>query len=210
MPVLTVRSFAEMINLPMYSQYKILHEQKYPKDESNVFKVPFYKPSIDIIKKYFKYNKDKTIIENWIKTEVERIKPQSKSINNKRVVSKFISSPISTRNLTLINRNYSYTAYPLEKVELKLHFDIEGSENGQPIFIFINFRGTKIDEQIAKDTLSLTYWILEKNGINCKISQLEYIDLAADIVFRVKKQSISTIKKMNNNALVVKTLWDSI
>ena len=210
MPVLTVRSFAEMINLPMYSQYKILHEQKYPKDEANVYKMPYYKPSLDLIKKYYLNGNNTDLLTEWLQYNANSIRPQSKQIHNKRVISQFIQSPVSNRKLKITNSKFAITANPKSEVELKLRFDIEALENNIHTYQFINFRATKLDEKIAKDTLYLSYWVMEHNKIDCKINQLEYIDLYSNAIYKVKRQSSNAIKNMTNNTNVVIALWNSI
>jgi hypothetical protein len=210
MPTLTVRSFAEMINLPMYSQYKILNEQKYPKDEANIYKIPYYKSSLEIIKKYYKSDNQKVIITNWLETDTFKLKPESKRINNIRVVNSFSSSPHSKRKLQIVNRYQSLCGFPKKEVELKLHFDIEAIEKDKHIYQFYNFRNTAIDEKIAKDTIYLAYWIIEQNQIKCSINQIEFVDLVGNSIYKVSRQSIKTIETMHNNANVVATLWDSI
>ena len=45
-PRITVRAFAELLNLPAYEQVRILHDQKYPRRQPQVFRVPFYQPAL--------------------------------------------------------------------------------------------------------------------------------------------------------------------
>ena len=210
MPSLTVRSFAEMINLPMYAQYRILQEQKYPDEGASPFKIPYYKPSLDIMKDFYNSGNDEVVISNWLENRTQQIRPISRKENNIRVLKTFITSPISRRKLQIKNRKYSLSSYPKEEVELKLFFDIEAIEEGKSIYQFYNFRITAIEPKIAKDTIYIAYWIMQKNHIKCDIAQIEFIDLVSNIIYKVKRQSSRTIANMMNNSDLVKAIWNSI
>jgi hypothetical protein len=210
MPSLTVRSFAEMIHLPMYAQYRILHEQKYPNDEPSAFKIPFYKPSIEIIKQYYQNNNDKSIITNWLQYSAPLLRPESKRINNIRVATTFLKSQQSRRHFEIQKRRDTIIAYPKQDVALKLYFDIEAVENNNRIYQFYNVRNTPIDENIAKDTLFLAYWIMEQNDYSCSIQQLEFIDFVGDNIYKVSRKSKKAIINMYNNATIIEAIWNSI
>jgi hypothetical protein len=210
MPKLTIRSLAEMIHKPMYDQIRILNEQKYPKDEPNVFRIPFYKPALEVIKIYYKTSNDDRVFDEWSEYTAPNLKPQPKKINNLRVIQAFRNHNISNRFLTISKSINSYKIIPDKNIELKLTFDIEAEEKNKTVFLFFNFRQYPIDGEIAKDTLQIAYWLLQQNDIKITVANLEFIDLANGTIWKINRPSTRTINNMKNNFLVINALWDSI
>ncbi len=45
-PRLSARNAAKFVRLPAVEQMKLLHDQKYPRQEPQIFKQPFYAPRL--------------------------------------------------------------------------------------------------------------------------------------------------------------------
>jgi len=210
MPRLTTRAFSEMIHLPGYEQQRILLEQKYPREGSSVFKIPYYIPALSKIKEYYANGNDVEIINEWVRDEALGLTPQHKSHNNIRVVMAFISSSNSKRILVPKMRLLSYIASPHQNVELKLKFDLDVEENGLRKYILINCRNISIEKRVAEDTIQIAYWVMLQNEIDLDISQIEYWDLTNGKIFISNKLLKRTITNMKNNANFVDAIWSTI
>jgi len=210
MPKLTARAFSEMLHLPGYEQQRILHEQKYPKQGTSVFRIPYYIPALSQIKAYYSNGNNVRQLHNWVRTSAISINPDSKRIHNIRVVSAFSNSIFSNRNLLPNRSQHFYSAFPHHNVELKLTYDIEVMEDSVKKYVFINCRNSKIDQKIAEDTLQIAYWVMTQSGIKVTLKQLEYWDLTCNVLYSVNRVSKRTITNMTNNATLVDVLWNSI
>ena len=128
MPDLTVRSFAELISLPAYEQIRILHEQKYPRQVPQAFKIPYYKPVLNTIKEYFRNNNDSNIIRGAIIDFDSTIRLESKRNHNKRVLNSFSNSFQATRSLIINSQKRYY--FDIGNFRLRLSFDLNVTEHG--------------------------------------------------------------------------------
>lgn len=54
MPSLTVRAMAEMLRQPAYAQARILADQKYPKQEPQVFRTPYYQQALTGVRNFYR------------------------------------------------------------------------------------------------------------------------------------------------------------
>lgn len=209
MPVMTARSFAEMINLPMYEQFRILFEQKYPKNVPNIFKVPFYKPALDTIKKYYRSNRDSQVITHELRNMRHKIRNQTRLRHNIRVIQAFRKSAQSRRNLSL-TRQIRLLSSLIQNVTLKLYFDVDAVERNKAVKIFYNFRDAPLGEKIARDTIKIAYWILQKNNVSCHIKQIEYVDLKTNEIYSVKRPPAISSLHMIRYAQIVNSIWKTI
>jgi len=62
-PFLTVRALAEMMQLPLYEQVRILSEQKYPREAPQRFRIPYYSPGLVAIRNYYRSANDQGVLE---------------------------------------------------------------------------------------------------------------------------------------------------
>ena len=209
MPKLTVKSYAEMMHLPAYSQMRILTEQKYPDDDLNIWRMPFYKHSLDTIKLYHLNSNDTKILSAGIHDCIN-LAPKPKKDNNKRVLQDYRNSPHASRNLGFISKKKTYKAHPKQNIELKLTFDLEAIENKKPKRIFFNFRNIAIDPDIAKDTIQIAHWVLCKTDPSSNIKDIEFIDLCEGIVYKANTVSTKSLSRFMSNAKVVEALWATI
>ena len=96
---LSVRAFAELMRLPGYEQERILHEQKYPRQQPNRFRVPYYNLAKNGIHKYYRSQNNLNILRSEIQTiSAKNIEPVRRQ-NNVRVLRSFQGSPESSRQI---------------------------------------------------------------------------------------------------------------
>lgn len=210
MPVLTARAFSEMLHLPGYEQQRILVEQKYPRQGPSPFKIPYYVSALSQLRTYFATNHDRASLDTWIVEEAPALKPQSKAINNARLVSSFLASHFADRMLIPARFQKHFRGNPNPNVELKLSFDLVGSEGGTDRFVFVNPRSIAIDQQVAEETLQIGFWILSQRLPGVEISSLEYWDIPSDARYVVSKIAKRVITNMHNNAALVDAIWNSL
>ena len=209
MPFMIARAFAEMINLPMYEQVRILLEQKYPKRGSSVFKIPYYKPALDTIKKFYRSNRNGQVLTQALINIRHKIHNQPRLRHNTRVIKAFRRSTQSARILSL-TRHMRISMNVIQNVTLKLYFDVEATKKNNAVKILYNFRDVPIDGKIATDTINVVYQILQKNSVTCRIAQIEYVDLKSDKVYRVNRPSVISNRNMIRYARIVKSIWNTI
>ena len=208
MPNLTVRSFAELLSLPAYQQSRILLEQKYPKKEPQVFKIPYYSESLSAIRNYYLQGNNRDVLSAAINDIQNSTKLKPKKENNIRVISSFSNGTISERNFKILtNSRYKLV---LGNVTIKLNFDITVEEEKVKKYILFNFRNVLLDDKTARLTLELSNYILKENGINVALKNIEFIDLYTDKIFNFKKIRKSTINKLNQNISIIEALWSTI
>ncbi len=208
MPNLTVRSFAELLSLPAYQQSRILLEQKYPKKEPQVFKIPYYSESLSAIRNYYLQGNNRNVLSAAINDIQNSTKLKPKKENNIRVISSFSNGTISERNFKILtNSRYKLV---LGNVTIKLNFDITVEEEKVKKYILFNFRNVSLDDETARLTLELSNYILKENGINVALKNIEFIDLYTDKIFNFKKIRKSTINKLNQNISIIEALWSTI
>lgn len=53
-PAVTVKAFAELMNVPVYSQLSIIGQQKYPRRTPAIFQVPYYAETVRAIRRYYR------------------------------------------------------------------------------------------------------------------------------------------------------------
>lgn len=207
-PRLTVRAFAELLALPAYAQLRILQEQKYPRNEPQSFKLPYYAPALTAIREYYRLQNDTRVLAA-ARNDFTAIKLPSKRANNVRVLDQFEHSKESVRSLTP-HPLFSKTA-TIGNTTLSLKFDLVAEEAKKPRLILYNCRQSAIDSEIARMTLELSHWVLEQHGTGTDIRRLQLIDLPANA--RAHTQATrrpSTIRKAQQNARVVEALWDTL
>lgn len=207
MPSLSVRSLAEMLNLPAHAQARILTEQKHPKQAPQVFRTPYYQQSLAAIRAFYKSGNQKAELLAF-ETKMEAIKQEARRENNLRVLRSFRKSDFAQRTIQLsTNKNIKYTS---GEVELRLSPDLNGIESGKLKLLFLNFRSHALDADVAKNTIEITHWLLEQAGHELPIKNIQYIDLYTETTFEVSKRRASTVKAVSENLKIIETLWPSL
>lgn len=207
MPRLTVRALAEMLPLPAYQQARILSEQKYPKQEPQVFRTPYYSPALTGIRSYYRGGRDPSQIQSALGA-VQSIALESKRINNRRVLEAFQKHDMRQRKLSL-QPNIKVVANA-GSVELKLSPDLKAAEGDDVRFFFLNCRAAKLVPEIATLTAEIAHWVLEQNSVKIPISRIEYVDLFTGETYSTSNRRGSTTKAIAQNVKIIETLWPTL
>ena len=208
MPSLSVRAFAELIGLPAYEYARILHEQKYPKQQPQVFRTPFYAPALSAIRNYYRSGNDLTVLAAARQAIGQQVRLDTRRESNIRVLSSFEHSRQARRKLH-VAANPKRVA-TIRQVELRLGLDMSAIENGQARPVYYNCRAASLDKDLAHTTLDLAHWLLEENRIALAAKALEYVDLTDGRVYHIQKRRSKTIKRLREVARVIEALWPAI
>tara|TARA_R110002072_G_scaffold71776_4_gene171975 strand:+ start:1270 stop:1893 length:624 start_codon:yes stop_codon:yes gene_type:complete len=207
MPKISVKSAAELLRVPAYSQVRILTEQKYPKSGQQVFRTPYYATALSGIRAYFKSGKSKSSLFE-AKSKIQSLSQESRRENNFRVLKAFEKSAFSKMPFQLAKSPKIYAS--LGSVELKLSPDLRLVDNKQSIVVYVNCRTHPIDEEIARYTLEIAHWVLEQNRQQLPLRNFIYLDLAKNIEISFKKRRAKTMDALQQNAKVIDALWPTL
>lgn len=207
MPSLTVRSVAELLRLPAYNQTRILYDQKYPKQEPQKFRTPYYQPAVTAFRDFHKSSNDPSILLA-ARNAALSIKQDARRQNVLRVVDAFTASPQIQRRLTPVtNPRLSAT---ISTIDIRLAADLRAIEGSAGRVIYYHCRQIPIDTEVAHVTTEIAHWILQEAGQDIDIDQIEVVDLAAKRVYKLRKRRPTTIRLLKNNAKIIEALWPSI
>src|SRR5438874_12773070 len=120
MPSLSVRAFAELMGPPAYEYARILHEQKYPKQQPQVFRTPFYLPALSAIRNFYRAENDLTVLAA-ARQSIGLLKLETRRESNIRVLRSFEHSKQARRRLQ-VAANPKHVAI-VRQVELRLGLD---------------------------------------------------------------------------------------
>lgn len=207
MPSLTVRAMAEMLRQPAYAQARILADQKYPKQEPQVFRTPYYQQALTGIRNFYRSGNNPSQITTAL-SKIESLGQEARRLNNSRVINSFQKSPIFGRPLVL--QKVPHWKSSLGTVEFKLSPDLSVIEDDENRLLFLNFRNAKLDPEIAKLTLEISHWVLESNDIKVPIDHIEYVDLFTDAIYSVTKRRAATTKVVTESAKIIEALWPTL
>lgn len=207
MPRVTVKAAAELLRLPAYEQMRILHEQKYPRSQPQVFRAPFYSPSVRGIREYFRGGNDPLALAQ-ARSGIANLNLKQRRDSNLRVLNSFEAGAQSKRRLSPVAQTRIGTN--LGSVHISLSLDMLAHENGVARHLYLNCRVAPLDADTARTALEIAHWVLEQSGVTVPIRQLEYIDFAAAKVHRVTQRRSSTIQKLRANAKLIEALWPTL
>jgi hypothetical protein len=207
MPRLTVRSLAEMLNLPAYDQERILAEQKYPRQGDQRFRTPFYQPAVTAIRNFYEEGRNARALAE-ARREIGQIGLSARRDNNLRVISGFEQSAQVSRDL--LPRPNPRIEMTLRSTAIRLSVDLRATENDEERFIYYNCRNTPIDAELARVTLEIGYWLLDENGIDATPSGLELVDLRNGRVYRGRSPRSRTMSRVRSNIRIIEALWPNI
>jgi hypothetical protein len=141
-PSLTLKSFAEILELPLYEYTRILREQKYPNTEPAVFRVPF-----SGIRRFYKSgNKNQELLAAIAKVHASP-SIEARKINNVRVLQAFQKSPEAKRQLSPVTASHLRWTYT--GIELKNTPELMALEQQREKYISYNFRQQPLPDDIA-------------------------------------------------------------
>jgi hypothetical protein len=204
-PRLSVRAAAKFVVLPAVEQMKLLHDQKYPRQTPQVFMQPYYSPAISGIRGFLEQGPAALVNA---RAQIQRARVPSRRMHLNRVLEQFIQSDYAKRGLKPTpNRRYHAE---LSDLELRLSPDLFALEGGEERIIYFNANAAQQNPEIAKMTLEMAHWLLEENGVELKPEQIEFIDLFTGVLHKIKKRRSKTIKLLEENARLIKSLWPTI
>lgn len=208
MPSLTVKAFAELIHTPLYGQLRILNEQKYPRQAPGFFKIQYYRPALNVIRRYFQYGNNLAHLPSnggqipGIGTKIDRVE------NNLRTINAFRSGNQRHRTLT-VQQPHTWEV-TLANVTVRATPDMLFTENDNLCFIILDCRQQSPEQEIIRTTVELFHHTLTQNGIAVPLRRMEYIHLESDTVHRWNSPRQTTITRANQTATAIGTLWESI
>jgi hypothetical protein len=208
MPTLSTRAFAEMLSLTVYQQTRVLLEQKYPQKAPQVFKIPFYRSALSAIRKYYESENDPNVLNQSINDIMSANTIPAKKENNIRVLNCFAKSKQANRKLVLLaNKKYSVT---IGEVNIRLSFDFTAYDGKSAKYIYYNFRNALLDEEAARLSLEISYYVMKANEIKAEMKDLEYIDLFSDKVYSYTSPRKTTSVKVKQNINIIDALWNTV
>jgi hypothetical protein len=206
-PRLNVRAVAELLSLPAYAQMRILHQMKYPKQAPQVYRAPYYAPSLTAIRDFHAAGNSQAFLDA-ARHQIDRLKLDSRKENNHRVLNSFEGGGQYLRQLKP-RQNRRFRAL-LGSVEIRLSADFVADENGKVRTIFYHWKAHSLEPELAKITLEIAHWVLGQNEGGSDPRLIEFVDVTGDRHFKGTKGRPRTIKQLHQNAKVIDALWKSI
>lgn len=206
-PSLSVKAAAELLQLPAYEQERILLEQKYPRQQPQSFRAPFYSPALAGIRRYYAAGRDPLVLATQ-KAAIRQLGLPQRRDHNLRVISEFEGSPQAQRQIQPLPSPRIRAA--MGTVEFRLSLDLLGDERGQLRRIYYNCRSTPIEVAVAKTALDIASWVLEEAGFAIPMRQLEYVDFAGGRVVKHAVRSAQTIRRLRASARIIEAIWPSL
>ena len=207
MSSLSSRVFAELLDLPAYKQARILAEQKHPRCQPQVFRVPYYASALKGIRDFYRDGRTSASLQRT-RASLLQLSPESRREHNLPVLDLFETSSQKARPLQLLPLKCYRTRSG--SVDITVRFDLAGTESGRSRYIFFNTRVAAIDKETADTTLEIAHWVMQRDGNSVALSDLEYVDLVGGKIFRRKQQRKTTIAKMRSNIRVIDALWPTL
>lgn len=204
-PRLSARNAAKFVRLPAVEQMKLLHDQKYPKQEPQVFKQPYYAPVTNGIRGFLEHGKQGLIDA---RAQIQRISVASRRMHNTRVLEAFVKSDHANRGLkpAAMPRYYAH----IRNLELRLSPDLIAYEGNDERFIYFNATAEEYHPETARLTLEIAFWVLKENGVEVKPRQVEFIDLFTGVLYLGRKPRVKTIRTLRENARLIESMWPTI
>jgi hypothetical protein len=206
-PRMTVRSFAEIFRKPSESPVRILHDQKYPQQDPQVFRTPYYQKAISAIRNYYRAGNDHSVLKS-ARNQALSIANEARRANTLRVLDAFSSSAHAKRRFDVTsNRRFAAT---VGKVEIRLSADMQAHENGELRILYFHCRGIPIEEETATLMAEIAHWVMERNAIEILPRQVEVMDVSEGRSHRARSWRDSTVAALSGRARSIASIWDQI
>lgn len=210
MPELTVKALSEFATKTVHDQTRILAEQKRPAAGAAGFKTHYYQPTRLAVRAFFGKQTNQaalTLAENKLKTGSY---PDHKRDNNLRAITQF-RTLITKNQLSLISQKPSTYEISVHDVDVRLHPDLQAKQGSSTKYILINYNQTAVEDEFARRTIELMYWLLSKQGQALSIQDCEFWDLqTCKIHTNSKSPRQTTIKNAEKNLQYINQLWPII
>lgn len=204
MPNLTIRSFAELLDLPAHAQARILAEQKYPKQGPQFFKTPYYQQALSGIRSFYRAGNDLGQL-SLAASRIEGFQQEAKRDNNLRVLNSFKASTLAKRKLQV--GAAKHLSFKTNEVVLRISTDINGNEDGKEKLVMLHCRAQPLDPDLARKTLELVHWGLERAGSPVGMQQLEYFDLFTGTAYSISSRRKTTISAAEQSVKIIQAIW---
>lgn len=206
MPRLNARAAAEMLKLPAYEQLRILLEQKYPKQGSQPFRIPYYRPVVSAISDYYLAEKDGAVLMQAL-NDFQSVGQLTRRAQLVRAINQFEGSAPARRKLRPV-KNYK-TAASIGGVEIRTSADIQALEGSDHRVLYVNCKQVPLDADYAQRLAEVAQWIYAENGIDLPLDSFEILDLASKRFLRFSRRRPSTLRLLRQNAKVIEALWNA-
>jgi hypothetical protein len=206
-PRLTVKSIADILRAPASNPSKVLHDQKYPDEDPQKFRTPYYQGVIAGIRRYYANSNNRSVL-TVLRNKLLTIANKARRDNNLRVLDSFLASKHAQRRFVLApNRRYSAT---VGGVEISLSADMQAMEAGVLKVIYFNCRATAVDQETASLIVELAHWVLQENGVQVTPRQIEVMDISNGRSLGTSSQRQSTMTALAGRAAAILSLWDKL
>lgn len=206
-PSISVRAMAEMLRLPAYEQVRILTEQKYPKQEPQIFRTPYYQPALTGIREFYRLGGNGDALVQ-ARSKSQLVKQLARRTNNIRVLDRFEAGDQARRKLSP-QKNFRGNVM-LGTVEIRLSGDLTAEEEGNSRLLFYNCRSVPLDKETAKTAIEIAHWAAEACGRPYPRGSIEYVDLHANQVYKAVKKPTKVIQLVRSNVKIIEALWPGI
>jgi hypothetical protein len=203
----TVKSFAELLHTPLYGQYRILHEQKYPRKAPACFMIPYYQLTRRGIHRYFERGNDAShfpVNAGAIKSN----KPDVRE-NNFRSIQSFLNSSHANRVFTTqAPRTFDVA---VESALLRFTPDVIGRDaKGDVKYLIFDFTEAAPDKEVMETVIELAHHTVTENGLTLKPRDIEYIHLETkQQIIRTSVRS-RTLQRAKATAKGIAALWPNL
>lgn len=206
MPRLTSKAMAEILHRPNTRTAK-LRQQKYPGDEPQSHRIPYYGKVISGIRAYYKNGNSNSELV-LAESKIQSINLASRRDNNLRALNNFRKHPAFSR--CFVVRTNSRLVVTVAGMEFSHSPELRVTEAGVQRVIFIHCRGEKLDPALATFTLEIAHWVAEQTGLILPIANYEYFDLAAGVTHAVSMRRASTVASVGKNAAALFKEWNAL
>jgi hypothetical protein len=206
-PRLTVKAIADILRAPKANPSKVLHDQKYPNDDPQRFRTPYYQSVIAGIRRYYDNDNDRRVLTH-LRNKLLTIANKSRRDNNIRVLDSFLSSPHADRRFVL-STNSRYSALT-NNLGISLSADMQAFEGGVLKIIYVNCKATAVDRETGAIVAELAHWVLEENGISVSPKQIEIMDISTGRSLGATSWRQSTITSLVGRAKTISSIWDQL
>lgn len=212
-PSLTVRAFAELIELPVYEHERILRQQKRPGVPPASYRIPYYRSALAAIRDFYRAGGDASVLDQAVadlQAESVGAKPEkvTRLQNNIRVLQSFARSRQRLRKFTVMPLGRWQAS--IAGVDLRMTPDLSATEGQLRKYVLYNCRDVQIEPNYARTTLELSHWVLSKAGVSVPLRALEYVDLVNRKVYVTDRARSRALPRAQATAHSIAQIWASI
>jgi len=190
----------------MHAWYRILWDQKYPKQTPAAFKIHYYQPTLSCLSRYYKRGNDLTCLPSAANQIAKKLDHQRD--NNFRALQAFKRGTLKDRTFTL--QTATTWKLTLANVTIRCTPDFYFDESGQQGVILLDCRDVPPDAEIARTAVELFHHTLQQNGQSIPMRSVEYVHLESDTTHSWKTARAGTIKKAQLTAKGINALWQTL